>query len=104
MGAAMFAAAAGVLRWTVSAETAALPALALTQPLHGPIFALLHLACMRRLAEIVPPRLSATALSLYGTVAIGAASAALTLASGALHGAIGARGLLGHGGAVRRRV
>jgi PPP family 3-phenylpropionic acid transporter len=55
-------------------------------------FALLHLACMRRLAEIVPPQLSATALSLYGTVGIGAASAALTLASGALYGATGAGG------------
>jgi MFS transporter, PPP family, 3-phenylpropionic acid transporter len=93
-GAAMLAAAAGVLRWTISAETAALPALALTQPLHGFTFALLHLACMRRLAEIVPPHLSATALTLYGTVGIGAASAALTLASGALYGAMGALGFL----------
>jgi PPP family 3-phenylpropionic acid transporter len=93
-GAAMLAAAAGVLRWTVSAETAALPALALIQPLHGLTFALLHLACMRRLAEIVPPQLSATALTLYGTVGIGAASALLTLASGALYGAVGALGFL----------
>jgi PPP family 3-phenylpropionic acid transporter len=91
-GAAMLAAAAGVLRWTVSAETAALPALAAIQPLHGLTFALLHLACMRRLAETVPPRLSATALTLYGTVGIGAASALLTLASGALYGAVGPDG------------
>jgi PPP family 3-phenylpropionic acid transporter len=54
-GAAMLAAAAaGVQRWTQSAETAALPALALSQPLHELTFALLHLVCMRRLAEIVP--------------------------------------------------
>ena len=91
-GAAMLAAAAGLVRWAVSAETAALPALALIQPLHGLTFALLHLACMRRLAETVPPGLSATALTLYGTVAIGAASALLTLASGALYGAIGPQG------------
>ena len=77
--AAMLAAVAGIVRWTVSAETAWLPALALIQPLHGITFALLHLACMRRLAEAVPPRLSATALTLYGTVAIGAVSALLTL-------------------------
>ena len=57
--------------------------------MHGLTFALLHLACMRRLVEIVPPRLSATALTLYGTVGIGA-SAALTLASGALYGSAGA--------------
>ena len=88
-GAAMLAAAAGIVRWTVSAETAGLPALALIQPLHGLTFALLHLACMRRLAEAVPPGLSATALTLYGTVAIGAASAVLSLASGMLYGAIG---------------
>jgi len=91
-GAAMLAAAAGLVRWAVSAETAALPALALIQPLHGLTFALLHLACMRRLAETVPPGLSATALTLYGTVAIGAASVLLTLASGALYGAIGPQG------------
>jgi PPP family 3-phenylpropionic acid transporter len=91
-GAAMLAAAAGVLRWTVSAETAALPMVAMIQPLHGLTFALLHLACMRRLAEIVPPGLSASALTLYGTVGIGAASAALTLASGGLYGAVGADG------------
>ena len=91
-GAVMLAAAAGVLRWTVSAETAALPMVAMIQPLHGLTFALLHLACMRRLAEIVPPGLSATALTLYGTVGIGAASALLTLASGTLYGAIGADG------------
>jgi hypothetical protein len=36
---------------------------------------------MRRLAEIVPPRHAATALALYGTVAIGAASALVTLVS-----------------------
>jgi PPP family 3-phenylpropionic acid transporter len=93
-GAAMLAAAAGVLRWTASAETAVLPALVLIQPLHGLTFALLHLACMRRLAEIVPPQLSATALTLYGTVGIGAASALLTLASGALYGAVGVLGFL----------
>ena len=91
-GAAMLAAVAGIVRWTVSAETAWLPAVALIQPLHGITFALLHLACMRRLAEAVPPRLSATALTLYGTVAIGAVSALLTLISGWLYGAAGPAG------------
>ena len=70
----MLAAGAAILRWAVSAETPALPAIAAIQPLHGITFALLHLACLRRLAEIVPPGLSATALTLYGTVGIGAAS------------------------------
>ena len=44
---------------------------------------------MRRLAETVPPDLSATALTLYGTIAIGAASAVPSLASGLLYDAMG---------------
>jgi PPP family 3-phenylpropionic acid transporter len=91
-GAALLAAAAGALRWAVSAETVWLPAIALIQPLHGITFALLHLACMRRLAEIVPERLAATGLTIYGTVAIGAATALLTLLSGWLYGAVGPQG------------
>lgn len=91
-GVAVLAAAAGALRWAVSAETAWLPAIALIQPLHGITFALLHLACMRRLAETVPQHLAATALALYGIVAIGAATALLTLLSGWLYGVVGARG------------
>jgi PPP family 3-phenylpropionic acid transporter len=91
-GAAMLAAAAGVVRWSVEAETAWLPAVALIQPLHGITFALLHLGCMQRLAECVPRRLAATALTVYGTVAIGAATALLTLASGSLYAAIGPSG------------
>jgi PPP family 3-phenylpropionic acid transporter len=89
-GATVLAAAAGALRWVVMAQTAWLPAVALMQPLHGLTFALQHLAAMRLLALIVPPHLAATALTLYGTVAIGAATALLTLASGALYGRFGA--------------
>jgi PPP family 3-phenylpropionic acid transporter len=47
---------------------------------------------MRRLAETVPPRFSATALTVYGTLAIGAVSAVMTLFSGWLYGAIGPHG------------
>jgi PPP family 3-phenylpropionic acid transporter len=74
------------------ASTAWVPAVALVQPLHGLTFAFLHLGLMRLLAELVPPRLAATALALYGTVAVGAASALLTLASGPLYARWGARG------------
>lgn len=90
--AAMLAAGIGVLRWSISAETASLPVVVAIQPMHGITFALLHLALMRRLAEAVPPHLSATALSFYGTVAIGAVSAVMTLVSGWLYGAIGPAG------------
>jgi PPP family 3-phenylpropionic acid transporter len=64
--------------------------MAMVEPLHGFTFALLHLASMRLMAEIVPPRCAATALALYGTVAIGAAVALVTLASGALYAQLGA--------------
>jgi PPP family 3-phenylpropionic acid transporter len=88
----VLAALSGMLRWSVEALTAWLPAVALIQPLHGITFALLHLGCMQRLAETVPPHLAATALAVYGTLAIGAATALLTLASGSLYGAIGPTG------------
>ena len=47
---------------------------------------------MRVLAETVPPRLAATALTLYGTVGVGAAVALLTLVSGSLYAKFGAQG------------
>src|SRR4030095_12395430 len=87
------AALAGLVRWTVMAQSAAVLALALVQPLHGLTFALLHLACMRLLARIVPPGLEGTAQALYGTVGIGAASAGLTLVSGVLYARVGAPGV-----------
>jgi len=62
-GAAMLSAGAGVVRWAVMAETAWLPAVAANEPLHGLTFALLHLTCMRLLAQCVPRHLEATALT-----------------------------------------
>ena len=91
-GAVMIAAAAGIVRWATMAETASLAALAAVEPLHGLTFALLHLTCMQLLAECVPQHLSATALTLYGTVGIGGPTALLTLASGPLYGHFGAHG------------
>jgi PPP family 3-phenylpropionic acid transporter len=91
-GALAVAALAGMLRWAVAAQTTDLMALALVQPLHGITFALLHLACMRLIARIVPPGLEGTAQAIYGTVGIGAAVALLTLVSGALYARLGAQG------------
>src|SRR6185369_8441507 len=84
-GAIALAAVAASTRWLVAAFTADIAALALTQPLHGFTFALLHLACMRLLAGSVPAQLAATAQAIYGTVGVGAATALLTLASGWLY-------------------
>jgi PPP family 3-phenylpropionic acid transporter len=91
-GAVALAAGAGVLRWAVMAQSADVAVVAMVQPLHGMTFALLHLAAMRIIAAIVPRGLAATAQALYGTVGIGAATALLTLASGALYGRLGAEG------------
>jgi MFS transporter, PPP family, 3-phenylpropionic acid transporter len=80
-GAAVLAAAAGVLRWSAAGTTNSVTVLASVQPLHGLTFALLHLACMRMMGSFVPAHLAATAQALY---AFGAAvvTAALTLFSG----------------------
>jgi PPP family 3-phenylpropionic acid transporter len=88
-GAMALAAAAGVLRWAVMAQTAEVAAVALVQPLHGLTFALFHLSCMRVLTRTVPPGFEGTAQALYATVGVGAASALLTLASGSLYGSLG---------------
>jgi hypothetical protein len=77
---------------SVMALTADLTAMALIEPLHGLSFALLHLASMRLLGEMVPAGLAATAQAIYGTVAIGATTSLLTLASGTLYGRLGAGG------------
>jgi MFS transporter, PPP family, 3-phenylpropionic acid transporter len=89
-GALALAAAAGLLRWAVMAQSSHVVALALVQPLHGVTFALLHLACMRLIARTVPDGLEGTAQAIYATVGVGAATALLTLASGALYGRLGA--------------
>jgi PPP family 3-phenylpropionic acid transporter len=93
-GAIALAAVAASARWLVAAFTADIAALALTQPLHGFTFALLHLACMRLLAGSVPAQLAATAQAIYGTVGVGAATALLTLASGWLYARLGAHAFL----------
>jgi PPP family 3-phenylpropionic acid transporter len=89
-GAAALAAAAGALRWAVMAVTTHVVAMAMVEPLHGFTFALLHLACMRLITELVPCDLQATAQTVYGTFAVGAATAVLTLASGWLYDHFGA--------------
>jgi MFS transporter, PPP family, 3-phenylpropionic acid transporter len=91
-GAAMVAALAGTVRWAIMAQTAWLPAMAAIEPLHGLTFALLHLTCLRLLAESVPRNLAATALTVYGSIGIGVPTALLTLASGQLYAHFGAHG------------
>ena len=73
-----------------AALTARFGIMVLVEPLHGLTFALLHLACMQVIGRVVPTALAATAQAFYATVAMGAVSAAVTLASGPLYGRYGA--------------
>jgi PPP family 3-phenylpropionic acid transporter len=87
--AAALSASAGIIRWSAMAATQSLPVLAGVQALHGLTFALLHLVAMGTIARTVPDRLSATAQTVYGTGALGLASAVMTVASGYLYGWFG---------------
>jgi MFS transporter, PPP family, 3-phenylpropionic acid transporter len=88
-GAIALAACAGAVRWGMAAMTTDVAAVVVLQLLHGLTFALLHLACMRLLAENVPQQLAATAQAIYGTVGIGISTAVLTLVSGWLYARFG---------------
>ncbi len=83
-------AVAGMVRWGAAALTASFGVMAVVEPLHGLTFALMHLACMDVIRRVVPTNLAATAQAFYGTVAVGASSAAMSLLSGRLYGSIGA--------------
>ncbi len=81
---------AGIVRWGTAASTAAFGIMAIVEPLHGLTFALMHLACMDVIRRTVPASLAATAQAFYGTVAVGASSAAVSLMSGPLYASFGA--------------
>jgi PPP family 3-phenylpropionic acid transporter len=67
--------------------------LAVLQPLHGLTFALLHLACMRVIGNVVPSAAAATAQALYAFGA-GLVTAALTSLSGTLYATYGGTAFL----------
>ena len=80
-GLALVAAAAGLLRWGITAETVWLPALLAAQALHALTFGAMHLAAMRVLAARVPAAVAGTAQTLHGA-GVGAALMLATLACG----------------------
>jgi MFS transporter, PPP family, 3-phenylpropionic acid transporter len=90
----MLGACACVLRWTVMAFDPPLPVVALVQFLHGGTFAMAHLGAMYFILKSVPPRLAATAQSLYAVCSSGIAMGLATLASGPLYAAYGGRAYL----------
>jgi PPP family 3-phenylpropionic acid transporter len=61
------------------------------QILHGGTFALAHLGAMYFILKSVPPRLSATAQSLYAVCSAGLSMGLATYASGPLYAAVGGK-------------
>jgi len=92
-GAAVLAAAAGVVRWSVASVTTSALALSIIQPLHGFTFALLHLASMSMMQTLVPARLAGTGQSIY-EFGSGCVTAILTLLSGNLYAKFGGAAFL----------
>ena len=87
-GLALVAATAGLLRWGITAETVALPALVLAQALHAATFGAMHLATMRVMQHAIPHAVAGTAQTMFAA-GIGAMSMVATLAAGQGYGAFG---------------
>jgi PPP family 3-phenylpropionic acid transporter len=83
-----------VVRWTILAFDPPLPFVVFAQILHGGSFALAHLGAMYFVLQAVPPRLAATAQSLYAVSNAGIAMGIATYASGPLYAAYGGRAYL----------
>ena len=83
-----------VVRWTILAFDPPLPWVVVAQFLHGATFALAHLGAMYFILRAVPPRLAATAQSLYFVCSAGIVMGIATFASGHIYAAYGGRAYL----------
>lgn len=83
-----------VVRWTILAFDPPLPVVIFAQLLHGGTFALAHLGAMYFVLQAVPPRLAATAQSLYAVSNAGVFMGLATYASGPLYASYGGRAYL----------
>ncbi len=88
----------GLVRWTVLATSAGLPALIAVQALHAVTFGAAHLGAMHFIARAAPPGLSATSQSLYSAVSGGIAMGLAMLAAGTLYAAYGGGAFLAMAG------
>ncbi len=82
------------VRWAILAFDPPLPFVIFAQLLHGATFAMAHLGAMYFILKAVPPRLAATAQSLYAVCSSGLAMGIATFASGPLYAAAGGRAYL----------
>jgi len=76
------AAAASLLRWTITAAAPPLPVLAVVQLLHAATFAMQHLSAMLVLSRTIPPERAATAQALHSALGMGAPTGLMMLLSG----------------------
>lgn len=90
----MLGALSCVLRWTILAFDPPLAVVFAAQILHAGTFAMAHLGAMYFILKSVPPRLAATAQSLYAVSASGIAMGLATWASGPLYAAYGGHAYL----------
>ena len=79
------AAAASVVRWSVTAMAPSLPILAAVQVLHAATFAMQHLSAMLVLSRSVPPERAATAQALHAALGMGAPAGLMLLLCGWLY-------------------
>ncbi|NGM22814.1 MFS transporter [Roseomonas stagni] len=94
-GLSVAAAAAGVLRWGITAVTVDPLWLFPAQVLHAATFGMQHLAAMAVLARIVPPSEAATAQTLHAALGVGLWMMLVTLACGPAYAALGGAGFWG---------
>jgi len=88
-GMALLAAAAGLLRWSVFAATAWLPALVAVQALHALSFGAQHLAAMHLILRLVPQALAGTAQTLHAALGVGLLMGLFTWLCGPLYAGFG---------------
>jgi PPP family 3-phenylpropionic acid transporter len=80
-----------VVRWSILGFDPPLALVIVAQLLHGATYAFAHLGAMYFILKAVPPRLSATAQSLYAVFSNGIVMGAATFASGPLYALYGGR-------------
>jgi PPP family 3-phenylpropionic acid transporter len=83
-----------VVRWTILSFDPPLPLVIFAQFMHGGTFALAHLGAVFFILKAVPPRLAATAQSLYFVGSQGIMMGLATLAIGPVYSSLGGRAYL----------
>lgn len=84
------AAAASILRWTITAFSPPLWLLFIVQALHGLTFGAAHLGAVHFITDAAPAQATGTAQGIYASCAIGIFMGAALLASGAFYAVLGA--------------